>query len=89
MLAWESGLFDCQLMQEALAARKDPVQAAEASLFRIWGESGQTRWLFQYLQDTQASENPLWTGSCATVRRLGTLRVTASERTRDLHGGCA
>ena len=61
MLAWESGLFDCQLMQEALAAGKDPVQAAEASLFRIWGESGRTRWLFQYLQDTQASENPLWT----------------------------
>ncbi len=61
MLAWESGLFDCQLMQEALATGKDPVQAAEASLFRIWGESGQTRWLFQYLQDTQASENPLWT----------------------------
>ena len=59
VLAWESGLFDCQQMEAALHTAL-PLQAAiERGIFPIWSVSGQVTPIFRYARSTYATPHPL------------------------------
>ncbi len=59
VLAWESGMFDCRLMHEALAGGKAVDEAWRLGLFPIFGESAQVRDVLEYVASTQGSERPM------------------------------
>ncbi len=59
VLAWESGLFDVQQMQQGLRVGKPGAEAARVGLYQDWSTRVQTQALFDYLSDTQDSRRPL------------------------------
>ena len=59
VLAWESGLFDCQQMETALHSTL-PLQAAiEQGIFPIWSVSGHVTPVFRYTRATYHTPRPL------------------------------
>ncbi len=58
-LLWESGFFDCAVMQEKLHEEGRTDAAASWGVFSIWGASHQTLPVFQYARSTYGSEDPL------------------------------
>lgn len=55
VLAFESGLVDLALANEAIAAGENTSQALEGSIFNIWTGSAQFRPLMQYVEEHKTS----------------------------------
>jgi erythromycin esterase len=59
VLAWESGLYDCSRMEDALHS-EIPLEEAEAyGIFPIWALSEQVRPVFEYARSTYGKPKPL------------------------------
>ncbi len=59
VLVWESGLFDCEVMDEALASGKSPREAAALGVFGHWGTAAEAVPIFAYAGTSKASKSPL------------------------------
>lgn len=61
VLAWESGMFDCARMSEALLGDPDTSleDAALLGVFPLWAQSAQCRPAFAYARSTAGSDRPL------------------------------
>ncbi|MEK7404680.1 MAG: erythromycin esterase family protein [Acidobacteriota bacterium] len=59
LLAWESGLYDCEQMDRALRSDVPIEQASATGVFRVWSRSGQVRPLFEYVRSTHGTKRPL------------------------------
>lgn len=59
VLAWESGLYDCRKMEEALHTDMPLGEAADHGVFLIWTWSEQVRPVFQYARSTYGTPRPL------------------------------
>lgn len=59
VLVWESGLFDCTVMDEALAGTKDIQTVARMGVFGHWSRSTETIELFEYSRATKGTPRPL------------------------------
>lgn len=60
VLAWQSGLLDCEQMQARLdddATRTD--SAASFGVYRVWGASAQVLPVFEYARSTRGGDAPL------------------------------
>lgn len=59
VLIWESGLFDCAVMDQELQKQKPIVQVARTGVFGHWSLSAETLPLFEYARATKATSRPL------------------------------
>lgn len=59
VLVWESGMYDCHLVEKALAGGEPMSEAWKNGIFPIWAMSEQVQPLFDYIQQTRATESPL------------------------------
>lgn len=59
VLAWESGLFSCWRMDQALYSPAGIQEAMREGLFGVFARSGQLRSIFTYARSTHASPRPL------------------------------
>lgn len=59
VLAWESGMFDCRLMEAALRAGEPGSSAWERGIFPIFGASGHITPVLEYARSTHGSLRPL------------------------------
>ncbi|MHC4598155.1 MAG: erythromycin esterase family protein [Planctomycetota bacterium] len=59
LLAWESGLYDCRRLEEALRSEVPIDEAVQEGVFRIWTASGHVRPAFAYARATHETEKPL------------------------------
>jgi erythromycin esterase len=60
VLAWESGMFDCERMEATLHDPAVPLESAmEIGLFPGWAKSAEVRPLFEYARSTHATARPL------------------------------
>ena len=59
VLAWESGMFDCRLVDAAMRAGGDPQEAAGLGIFPIFCDSGQIAPVFEYVRKTWGQGRPL------------------------------
>lgn len=59
LIVFESGFFDCRLVEEAFAGGIAPLEAAASGVFGIWSLSEQVRPLWEYISDTRAGDRPL------------------------------
>jgi len=82
VLAWESGFFDCEEMNRALASDLPPAQAAQQSIYGHWSRSGLLAPLFEYARSTLKTSRPLrqtgfdmqfwWSGAGGSVESYPT-----------------
>jgi erythromycin esterase len=61
VLAWESGLFDCEEVDRAMRSELSAYEAAQRGIFPVWSRSKQTQPLFEYVKATQATDRPIVT----------------------------
>jgi erythromycin esterase len=59
VLAWESGLFDCDRMERALHGTGTTCSAIDQGIFPIWGASAHVWPVFDYARSTYATPHPL------------------------------
>lgn len=59
VLAFESGLYDCNKAWQLIEQGENADTAASKSVFGIWSMSEQVKPLFQYLEAEKRSQNPL------------------------------
>ncbi len=59
VLAWESGFFECEEMNRALASSLPPPEAAQQSIYGHWSRSGLLVPLFEYARSTLKTSRPL------------------------------
>lgn len=59
VLAWESGMFDCRLMEAALRAGERGSSAWEHGIFPIFGASGHITPVLDYARSTHGALRPL------------------------------
>ena len=59
VLAWESGFFECEEMNRALASDLPPREAAQQSIYGQWSRSGLLVPLFEYARSTLKTSRPL------------------------------
>ena len=59
VLVWESGMFDCDRVEQALRDGQPMRDAWPLGIFAIWGQSQQVQPLFDYIDTTRATEHPL------------------------------
>jgi erythromycin esterase len=59
ILAWESGFFDCEEMNRALASDMPALQAAQQGVFGVWSEGQILAPLFEYIRATMKTDHPL------------------------------
>ncbi len=59
LIVFESGFFDCRLVEAAFARGDDPLTAARQGIFGIWSDSEQVRALWEYIADTHRTDRPL------------------------------
>lgn len=59
VLIWESGLFDCEEMDRALAGTGDVRQAARAGVFPHWSQSSEAFPVFEYARGSARTPKPL------------------------------
>jgi erythromycin esterase len=81
VLAWESGLYDCQKVEEALHSDLPPADAVAKGIFGIWSVSNEVFPLFDYVRSTYTTEHPLIT---AGFDDQFTARKTAETYGQDL-----
>src|SRR5205807_4482051 len=61
VVAWESGLYDCQKVEEAFHSDLPSVEAVRKGIFPIWSLSTEVSPLFDYVRSTYTTEHPLIT----------------------------
>lgn len=66
VLVWESGMFDCEQVESALAAGTSMHEAWRKGVFPIWGLSEQVQPLFDYVDATRKTDRPLRIAGCDT-----------------------
>jgi erythromycin esterase len=59
VLAWESGMFSCREMEEAMRSDLPLARAVEKGLFQMWGSSAQVIPLLEYARSTHKTPRPL------------------------------
>jgi erythromycin esterase len=59
VLVWESGLYDCARLNQALAEGEDPAAVAPRGVFSIWSSSEQCRPVFEYAGESWELDAPL------------------------------
>ncbi len=59
VLAFESGLFDCYRVWEAIQNGADSLEVFGLGIFPVWAKSEQLQPLFQYILDQSKTDNPL------------------------------
>ncbi len=59
VLIWESGLFDCTLMDEALVDATDVQKVARMGVFGHWSRSTESIGIFEYSRSTKSTSRPL------------------------------
>jgi erythromycin esterase len=59
VLAWESGLYDCRRMENAVQSQEPLPEAIAQGVFPIWGASGHAKPVFEYARQTHATPRPL------------------------------
>lgn len=59
VVAWESGIYDVELVEAGLRAGEDPATAAQRGILRNWSGSQECRPLFAYAQQTHRTARPL------------------------------
>lgn len=59
VLVWESGMYDCYLVEQALRAGKPMNEAWRKGIFPIWAVSDQVQPLFDFIQETRLSPRPI------------------------------
>lgn len=59
LIAFESGLFDCYRVWEAIQNGADSLEVFRLGIFNIWTASEQVKPLFQYILDQSKTDNPL------------------------------
>ncbi len=81
VLAWESGLYDCERMQRLLNQSDiSPRTAMEAGIFPIWSASGHLDPVFTYARATLSTPKPLlMTGFDCQFSGRGASKACASE----------
>lgn len=60
VLAWESGLYDCRLMDQAFKEGEPPLEAAGKGVFKLWSKSEQVRPLWEYVAEQRKGDHPLF-----------------------------
>ena len=72
VLAWESGFFECEEMNRALASDLPPLEAAQQGIYGIWSLGGLLAPLFEYARSTLQTSRPLrQTGFDIQFERFG------------------
>ncbi|MCZ6836588.1 MAG: erythromycin esterase family protein, partial [Planctomycetota bacterium] len=64
VLVWESGMYSCHLVEQAIREGEPVKEAWRKGVFGIWGASEQVQPLFGYIQTTRDTENPLEIAGC-------------------------
>ncbi len=64
VVAFESGMWDCSVMNSKLAGDGDVAPILEQGLFSIWTQSQQCRAFFEYAKETHAGDRPLELAGC-------------------------
>lgn len=59
VLVWESGMYDCQLVDQAVRGGEPMKTAWREGIFGIWGMSEQVQPLFKYVDATRKTDRPL------------------------------
>ncbi len=59
LISFESGLFDCYRVWEAIQNGADSLEVFRLGIFNIWTASEQVKPLFQYILDQSKTDNPL------------------------------
>lgn len=59
VLAWESGFFECEEMNRALASDLRPLEAAQQGIYGHWSRGGLLAPLFEYARSTLKTSRPL------------------------------
>ncbi len=59
VLVWESGMFDCRIVDEKLREGVPTIDAHAHGVFAIWRESAQVRPLLDYVAETHATDRPI------------------------------
>ena len=59
VLVWESGMYSCRLVEEAIQGGEPATEAWKKGIFGVWGMSEQVQPLFEYVQATRATDRPL------------------------------
>jgi erythromycin esterase len=59
VLAWESGLYDVRVVNDALRPGADPAEAARLGVFGIWAASEEVLPVFEYARSSHAGGRPL------------------------------
>lgn len=55
VVIWESGMYDLRLVDAALRAGEDPVEAGRRGIFTLWSNSAEVKPLLQYARDSQGT----------------------------------
>lgn len=59
VVAWESGIYDVELVEAGLRAGEEPAAAAQRGILRNWSGSEECRPLFDYARQTHKTDRPL------------------------------
>lgn len=59
VLVWESGMYDCRLVDRALRFNQSLNTAWREGIFGVWGMSEQVQPLFEYVDVTRKTDRPL------------------------------
>lgn len=59
VLAFESGMYSCERINDALRSETDPTVAAAVGLFELWSQSVECQSLFEYGKSVATSSRPL------------------------------
>ena len=87
VLAFESGLYDCYRVWEAIQNGADSVGVFNLGIFPVWAKSEQVQPLFQYILEQSKTDNPLMftgfdmqpTGNQSSKARFDNLNAYLSE----------
>ncbi len=66
VLVWESGMFDCRVVDEKLREGVPTMEAHAHGVFPIWRESAQVRPLLDYVAESHAADRPIATAGMDT-----------------------
>ncbi len=59
VLIWESGLYDCEMMDRELGGTKPLREVAQMGVFPHWSQAAESFPVFEYARATRASKDPL------------------------------
>lgn len=59
VLAWQSGIYDCAVMEDLLHTDQPVAKAATAGLYAMWNGSAEARPVLDYVRSTHATDRPI------------------------------